>query len=52
MILFTYKGNISSHVIDITSVIMTIVTQSVSPTSNYTVYHYVLFVFPKQLFTQ
>ena len=47
MILFTYKGNICSYVIDITSVIMTTVTQSVSPTSKYTVHNYVLFVFPK-----
>ena len=52
MILFTYKGNICSHVIDISSVIMTTVTQSVSLTSNYTVHNYVLFVFPEQLFTQ
>ena len=46
MILFTYKNNICSYVTDITS-FMTTVTQSVSPTSKYTVHHYVLFVFAK-----
>ena len=43
--MLTYKGKICYHFIDISIVFVTTVTWSVSQKIEYTVHHYVLFIF-------